>query len=271
MISRAAVPVVLVVLAVLLATTPAGRTRRRLRPRAGAVTRRPARRPERWWRAGGTGDRDPAEALAATVVAVAAELRAGRSPADAWRVGAHVAVASDGVPAQRDLLAAVGAPGAGGVRAVTPPRGPGPPVTPRPVGARLPRGRPLPAARRRELLRRVHALRAATRLAGELGAPLAGVLEECARSMQADADAETEVRGALAGPQHTTRLLTWLPALGLLTGVLLGARPHAVLLDGGAGSLAAGAGVLLTLTGRAWVGRIVAAAREPGTGAEGAR
>ncbi|WP_255595975.1 hypothetical protein [Cellulomonas sp. C5510] len=219
----------------------------------------------------GTGDRDPSEVLAATVVAVAAELRAGRSPADAWRVGAHVPVASDGVPAQWDLLAAVGAPGAGGVRAITPPRGPGPPGTTRPGSARLPRGRPLPAARRRELLRRVHALRAATRLAGELGAPLAGVLEECARSMQADADAETEVRGALAGPQHTARLLTWLPALGLLTGVLLGARPHAVLLDGGAGSLAAGAGVLLTLVGRAWVARTVAAAREPGTGAEGAR
>lgn len=89
--------------------------------------------------------------------------------------------------------------------------------------------------------------------------------------MRADADAETEVRAALAGPEHTTRLLTWLPVLGLVTGVLLGARPHAVLLDGGAGSLAAGTGVLLTLAGRVWVARIVAAAREPGPGSEGAR
>ncbi|VTR78946.1 hypothetical protein CHMI_03734 [Cellulomonas hominis] len=110
---------------------------------------------------------------------------------------------------------------------------------------------------------------AATRLAGVVGAPLAGVLDGYARSLTADAEAETGVRAALAGPAQTTTLLTWLPAVGVGLGALLGADPLGALLDGGVGSAAGVAGSALTLAGRAWVRRMVAAAREAGLGGAG--
>ncbi|MBW0256263.1 type II secretion protein F [Cellulomonas sp. PS-H5] len=170
---------------------------------------------------------------------VAAEVRAGRSPADAWRLVLGVPVGADGVPAAADVLAAI-APGRPGRR----------------------RAGPETAVVRR----RVSGVLAAGRLAAELGAPTAGVLDECARTLAADADAETAVRAALAGPRQTTALLTWLPALGVALGTLLGADPLGTLLGGGPGTAAGVGGVVLTLLGRRWTGRMVADARAAGPG-----
>jgi tight adherence protein B len=102
---------------------------------------------------------------------------------------------------------------------------------------------------------------AATRLATELGAPLAAVLDGCARSLAADAEAEARVRAASAGPAQSRTLLTWLPLLGLVLGAALGADVAAVLLDGGAGTGAALLGTVLTVAGRRWVARLVVDAR----------
>lgn len=77
------------------------------------------------------------------------------------------------------------------------------------------------------------------------------------------------MRAALAGPTQTTTLLTWLPAVGVGLGALLGADPLGALLDGGVGSTAGVAGAALTLAGRAWVRRMVAAARDAGLGGAG--
>ncbi|WP_454050757.1 type II secretion system F family protein [Cellulomonas sp. Marseille-Q8402] len=177
------------------------------------------------------------------MTAVAAEVRAGQSPAEAWRTVLGVAAGPDGVPRVLDVVAAVSgaAPGA------------------------RPRGAPrLRADAAEQLRRRVTGVLAATRLAARLGAPLAGVLDGCVRSLTADADAETAVRAALAGPQQTTTLLTWLPALGVALGTLLGADPLGVLLRGGLGTTAGVAGGTLTVLGRLWVGRMVARARLAG-------
>lgn len=231
--------VVLTAGAVLLGGGPGASARRRagrLGPTATA-SRRHDRPP--WSRGRRRAGPDPAALLGAVVTGVAAEVRAGRSPADAWRLVLGVPVGADGVPAAADVLAAI-APGRPGRR----------------------RGGPETAVVRR----RVSGVLAAGRLAAELGAPTAGVLEECARALAADADAETAVRAALAGPRQTTALLTWLPALGVALGALLGADPLGTLLGGGAGTAAGVGGAVLTLLGRRWTGRMVADARAAGTG-----
>lgn len=219
---------------------------------AGSRARRPWVRPSRG---------DPCAVLSAAVTAVAAELRAGRPPGDAWREVLGVPVGADGVPAASDVVAAVS------------PRSPGRWRGPPSTGGGRPgqrtddrAGRVTRKPARLLLRRRVAGVLAATRLATELGAPLAGVLDGCARSLTADADAETGLRAALAGPAQTTRLLTWLPALGVGLGTLLGADPVGVLAGGGVGSAAGLGGLGLTLLGRMWVGRMVTAAREAGAG-----
>jgi tight adherence protein B len=190
---------------------------------------------------------DPSAALSAAVTAVAAELRAGRSAGEAWHAVLGVATDPDGTPRASDVLAAVA-----------------PRMATRRGGGRA---NPRPEAAARALLEsRVAGVLAATRLAGVVGAPLAGVLDGCARSLSADAEAESGVRAALAGPTQTTTLLTWLPAVGVGLGVLLGADPLGVLLDGGVGTAAGVTGGALTVAGRAWVARMVAAARGAGLG-----
>lgn len=116
------------------------------------------------------------------------------------------------------------------------------------------------------LERRVAGVLSATRLATALGAPLAGVLDGCARSLTVEVDAEAGLRAALAGPAQTTTLLTWLPVLGVVLGTLLGADPVGVLLGGGAGTAAGILGLMLTLVGRGWVAHMVIAARAGGAG-----
>src|SRR5690606_1185822 len=71
----------------------------------------------------------------------------------------------------------------------------------------------------------VGAVVAAARCAVEVGAAQAGVLEQVAAALLADAEAEAGRRAALAGPATTARLLLWLPLVGLGLGVALGARP----------------------------------------------
>lgn len=105
---------------------------------------------------------------------------------------------------------------------------------------------------------------AACRLAGEVGSPLVAVLEEVAASLAADAEAAADRDAALAGPRATTRVLLWLPAVGVLLGYVLGADPVATALDGGIGTVGVLLGVLLLLAGRTWSQRLVARARAVG-------
>ena len=84
------------------------------------------------------------------------------------------------------------------------------------------------------------------------GAPLAGVLGRYAAQLEASLDQQAARETALAGPQATVRLLTWLPLGGLGLGYLLGADPVAVLTGTPLGWLAAAAGAALSLIGRFW-------------------
>ncbi|WP_264029434.1 hypothetical protein [Cellulosimicrobium sp. SH8] len=108
------------------------------------------------------------------------------------------------------------------------------------------------------------ALVAACRLALEVGAPLASVLDEVAASVAADAEARAERDAALAGPRATARVLLWLPAVGVLLGYVLGADPLGTATDGGLGSVGVLLGLLLLLAGRTWSARLVERARVAG-------
>lgn len=108
------------------------------------------------------------------------------------------------------------------------------------------------------------ALVAACRLAAEVGAPLASVLDEVAASVAADAEARAERDAALAGPRATARVLLWLPAVGVLLGYVLGADPLGTATDGGLGTVGVLLGLLLLLAGRTWSARLVERARSAG-------
>lgn len=192
---------------------PAGRAVRAVRARPVAWSAPPLRRPRR-----DTGGADGR--LAAALVEVASLLRAGLTPADAWSRALGVPVA-DRVPTVAQLA---GRTAAGRRRAGR--RGaPGPPL---------------------------EAVVAAARVADELGAPLAAVLDQVAAAIAAQAEAAADVDAALAGPRASARVLGWLPALGIALGAALGADPVGVLLDGGIGTAAGVLGALLVAVGHAW-------------------
>lgn len=103
-------------------------------------------------------------------------------------------------------------------------------------------------------------VRAAERLADELGAPLAEVLDEVASGVSDDESAEAERRAAIAGPAATARVLLWLPVGGIVLGIALGADLLDVALDGRIGSVSAVVGLVLLVAGRAWTRLLVRAA-----------
>lgn len=84
------------------------------------------------------------------------------------------------------------------------------------------------------------------------GAPLVGVLGRYAAQLEGNLDEQAARETALAGPQATVRLLTWLPAGGLGLGYLLGADPVGVLAGSPLGWLAAAAGGALFLVAGVW-------------------
>lgn len=101
---------------------------------------------------------------------------------------------------------------------------------------------------------------AAWRLAEEVGAPLAEVLERLAAGLREDVELATEVEASLAAPRATARLLAVLPVGGIALGEAIGAGPLSVLLTTGAGRLSGAAGLALAAAGHVWTRRLVARA-----------
>lgn len=154
--------------------------------------------------------------LPGVLLEVAAQLTAGARPADAWSRALPRGLAGPGgTPTAADLMA---------------------------VGAG--RGDADPG--------RCASVVVACVAADRLGAPLADVLHRLAAALAADQEAAAEVRAAVAGPRATARVLAWLPVLGLLVGMALGARPVAILVGGGLGTTTALLGAGLLLGGRLW-------------------
>lgn len=105
---------------------------------------------------------------------------------------------------------------------------------------------------------------AGVRLAVEVGAPLAAVLDDVVEATLAEDAARVARETALAGPRATARVLAWLPGAGVLLGYALGADPVGVLLAGGVGTVALLGAAVLVLVGRRWTGALVRAARAAG-------
>ncbi len=92
------------------------------------------------------------------------------------------------------------------------------------------------------------------------GSPLAAVLQRYAAGLESEMDAAASRETSLAGPKATVRLLSWLPLLGLLLGMLMGVDPLAVLFGGPVGWSALAIGVGLMAAGRFWSRALIRAA-----------
>lgn len=109
-----------------------------------------------------------------------------------------------------------------------------------------------------------HAVVAACRLAHEIGAPVAPVLDSIVSTLVAAAESAAERDAALAAPRSTARLLLWLPVVGAGLATALGASPLHLLTGGGPAAVAPVAGGLMLALGQAWSRRLVRSAAAGG-------
>lgn len=93
----------------------------------------------------------------------------------------------------------------------------------------------------------------------ESGAALADLLDTLAEDAETSADMHRALQAALAGPRATSRLLTYLPAIGLGLGQLLGINPVLVLTGHPAGRISLVVGICLWLGNRLWCARLLRA------------
>jgi len=175
-------------------------------------------------RAGEAGVHRRTLALVEALGALAAELRAGRSPAEA------TAAALDGCPDPETAAALAPVLRAGRAPAGMPDDEPG---------------------------RALSRVAAAVELSGSTGCSLAGVVTAVEDDLRARLRAEQELRSAVAGPRASATVLAGLPVLGLLMGSGVGADPWRVLSTTGTGTVLLVVGVALELAGTAWSGRLV--------------
>jgi len=118
----------------------------------------------------------------------------------------------------------------------------------------------------------IAAVIAGARVAAAAGAPLAAVLDRIRQACETAADVDAERAAALAGPRASGRLLGWLPVGGVLVAAGLGADPIGSAIGGGAGTVAAVAGLVLLGLGRWWLWALVAGAERAGVpGGAGSR
>jgi tight adherence protein B len=101
-------------------------------------------------------------------------------------------------------------------------------------------------------------------VAGTAGTSMAPGLSRLARSLRAEEAHRRSVASALAAPRATARLLALLPAVAVLMGTGLGARPLDVLLGTPVGGLLLVAGLSLTAVGVAWTDRLASRAERAG-------
>lgn len=89
------------------------------------------------------------------------------------------------------------------------------------------------------------------------GASLAEVFERLARYYETEIDLRQQRETALSGPKATGRILSWLPALGLALGIMMGTDPLRVLCGSLGGALVGLTGLGLAYAGSAWTSRLI--------------
>ncbi len=206
--------------------------------------------------------------------ALAAELRAGRSPAQALAVAAArgtgasgralasaAAAAELGGDVAAALLSACGRPahdGAGEQRR-TKIRG----TENRAAGSRTFSTRALDSSGHvapTAVAPVLRALAACWTVCAGTGSGLAAAVERLEEGLRADAGQRRALQAELAGPRATAGMLAALPLAGLLLAAGLGADPLHVLLETPVGLVCLVAGLGLDAVGLLWTGRLVARA-----------
>jgi len=184
-----------------------------------------------WWSARQRSLRRAAasDAVVEITFAVAGELRAGRTPAEALAIAATI----DG-PLADSMLAAAAAVAVGASAA-----------------EELVRASAMPGAER------LRYVASAWRVAESSGGRIAVVLERLGEGMDRDDELRQELDAALAGPRATMVLLAALPLFGLALGQAIGARPLQLLLHRPLGWGLLGAAVMLDAAG-VWLSRLIA-------------
>lgn len=104
------------------------------------------------------------------------------------------------------------------------------------------------------------AVAAAWQVASAAGAPLAPALRSFAGALRELAESRRDVRVALAGPAATTRIVVFLPLIGLLFGVALGFDTLGVIVGTVPGALCFAVGVALIFVARRWNRRLLLSA-----------
>jgi tight adherence protein B len=122
-------------------------------------------------------------------------------------------------------------------------------------------------ARRAEAWR---SLAAAWAIADACGAPLAPSLRELGGALRDRAQTERAIEVGLAGPVATSRLVGWLPLVGLALGTLMGVDALGTLFGSLAGGAVLAGGLVLMAGGHVWTKAMVARAAPP-PGAPGLR
>ena len=89
------------------------------------------------------------------------------------------------------------------------------------------------------------------------GSGLAVSVERLVLSLRAQQDLTRTLRNELAAPRATSRMLAFLPVVGVVMGYLLGADPVAWFLGSSVGVLVLAIAVALTVAGSVWTRRIV--------------
>lgn len=166
--------------------------------------------------------------------AFAAELRAGRSPAQALEVAAGVARG----PSGQALAAAAATARLGGD-----------------VPAAL-----APTGDRGAVPDVLRSLSACWTVCAGSGSGLAAAVERLEQGLRAERDQRRAVQAELAGPRATAAMLAVLPLGGLVLAAGLGADPAQVLLHTPVGLVCLTAGLGLDALGWAWTSRLVARA-----------
>ena len=93
-------------------------------------------------------------------------------------------------------------------------------------------------------------------VAAHTGSGLATAVTRLADAARVDEDIRVQLEAQLAGPRATARMLGFLPVIGIVLGMMLGADPVRWLLTDPIGFICLVLGILCTVLGLAWTGRI---------------
>lgn len=102
---------------------------------------------------------------------------------------------------------------------------------------------------------------AVARIGKQSGAPLAEVLDACARGITESGEAMSAREIALAGPQASARMLAFLPVIGIVLGSLFGTNPLEFFATDLAGRIVFVLGAVFEVSGLVWMKRMVARAK----------